>query len=260
MPRAGEFGVAKSLGRGIRTGSMVLGVVNRVNTSNSACGTYRFTNRAVSGVDISSEVMLYGVTVRVNKGANLIRPSRGAVSCIRGHSGGPCRVFGASLSSPSLGVVSVSIDSLRPRVTYPRGMSGMGPVDRMSRRVSRMFLNSYAGNELDSLESTTGVLGKGGITGSAEVLIVPTSERVCVGTLSRKLVGVFIRTNTLMSTPYYKPYLKKRAKVVKPNRMDLSASGEGFGKERKDPSKGIFLSSTTITTTSTVRKGVMTPR
>lgn len=244
----------------VYNGSIVLSVVNEVNISNTLCRDLRFINSNISRLSVSSHFAVYGVTVRYNTGGNVFPISRGALRCMGNEDRHRCGIFRTSRSTRCGHAVAISLSALGSAITFPRlprGAHAFSSVPRVG--VSRIIVNSYAGNEVRSVHVTTSILGNGGITGGIHAVVVPTARRVCLRYVGRNLTRVFVRTNTVISAPAYKPYLNNRVNVLTGNRGTISASGEGFMNEVNRARSRVCLTSPTITTTSTVGNYVTSP-
>lgn len=207
IPRSIGFGLVKRLPRNICTESLVLAVVNRINTGKYGCRIVRFAKRNTGALDVDSHVTLYGVTMRTKTGANVFRTSRGTVRCLGRRNHRPGTMFRDSPSTRCVERCAVSLSGIRPIITGPSFMSGLDPTGRIHKvGVSRTFLNSYGGKHVRSLHIKTRIVGKGGITSGIHFLIIPTDRAVCHRTLGRKLLSVFVRTNTVMVGPGYDIY------------------------------------------------------
>lgn len=243
------------------SGSVVLQLVKSLHTSKTACETLRFSKDAVRGVSITDHVAVTGVTVRTKTGYTLFAPSRGATRCYRVRLGSCRGDLIKSRSTICVGAVACGTRSFIPIVTYPSRISGVESIDRLRKaRVSRMFVKSYAGNHLRSLETTTRMLGKGGTTSFIGLVIAPTDHGVCERTLTSKALSVLTRTNTVVARPNYKLYYKEAKKVLSSKRHIMTAGGEGFLKHVKASGMRVCLTDPEATTTYTITKGVMGPR
>ena len=219
-----------------------------------------FAGEAVDSLPLDGRFTMANMAIEAGAKAGIFRVDNKTQLYVKPRARRPYMVYDPDNNGEYAQVIDYDISNIEPQVALPHSPANTRPVSQVGDiEIDQVVIGSCTNGRFEDLQLAAQVLKGRKVHPRVRCIIIPGSQEVYLDAVTRGLIGVFIKSGAVVSTPTCGPCLGGHMGVLAGGERCIATTNRNFVGRMGSPQSEVYLANPAVAAASAIAGRIVGP-
>ncbi len=249
-----------SLGKWVGGKDLILYTIGDIGIDGALYSAMEFTGKAVDTLSMDGRFTMANMAIEAGAKAGIFRVDNKTQLYIKSRVERSYNVYEADKNAEYSQVIEYDVSGIEPQVALPHSPANTKPISQVGDvEIDQAVIGSCTNGRLEDLRIAAQILKGKAVHPRVRCIIIPGTQQIYLDALTGGLIGTFIKSGAVVSTPTCGPCLGGYMGVLAAGERCISTTNRNFVGRMGSPRSEVYLANPAVAAASAVMGRITSP-